>query len=560
MADPTIGKRPGAFLIGGSDCTSYEQDMPPRCRQRLNPTLCWRAAACLCWLGMIVAPLAAPPLRAQSQTATAPTTRETWRHSRYLNFEVISQLPDGDTRQKLREIAAVQRMVAFATGFEFRYELPCLVIFHRNKEAYLQFLPDTDTELAARTARPTAVSARKFLRGTEHTALVHFGDVYQNPYTGGANIVHNIFQQFAPRAPTWYRVGVGNLVRLTDPAVKWNPREYFTTTLQLVPPLSAILSAPLPASDALTINPSLQAPPSALGPFHHAAALFVHYGLFGDGGRHRASMLAFVRRSADGGGDEADFQACFGVGHDEIRARLRRYMESPAFAAVSLLEERRRLTAGLPTPTLREATVAQYARIKGDARILAGYSGDARREFMAAYDQGARDPELLGALGILEASAGPAGHARPFLQAAADAGVRRPMVHLELARMLYRDMRAVGDKSRVTRVQAAPVLAALEKARALKPPLAAVYQCYAVLLAEISEPLTSAELALLDDAPVHFPRDTELIFAAAKLKRDHGDVAGAAQLLGAGLRTATIGNRAKLERLRASLPAASAAP
>jgi hypothetical protein len=103
---------------------------------------------------------------------------ESWRYGRIDGFEILSQLGDASTRKQVRDIAAVRQMVNFAAGFDDRYSQPCLLIFHRDKAAYLSFLPASDTVLAERTSRPTAVNARKFLRGTEQTALVHFGDMW----------------------------------------------------------------------------------------------------------------------------------------------------------------------------------------------------------------------------------------------------------------------------------------------------------------------------------------------------------------------------------------------
>lgn len=501
----------------------------------------------------LVAAAASVSLAASSQ----PQSNEGWRYGRIEGFEVLSQLGDATTRRQVRDIAAVRRMIDHATGFDARYSQPCLLIFHRDKARYLSFLPASDTELAARTQSPTAVSARKFLRGTEQTALVHFGDIYQNPYAGGAAIVHNIFQQIAPRPPVWFRVGVGNLIRLTDPEITWNPRGYYTRTLQLLPPMHELLAMPLPASHALTISPDPDAPDSALGAMHHAAALFVHYGLYGEGGRHREKMIAFVRRAAEGPVDEAAFVACFGMDHAAMHMALREYMRSPGFGEVDLIAERKKQLAGLPTLELRAASLAEVARIEGEARIMAGYGGDAHRQFTQAHQAGERDPQLLASLGIAECGVRATDRARPLLEAAAAAGVPRPMLYLQLARLRYSEMKASAVAgTRVPRAEAAPVLAVLEKARALQPPAAEVYQCFVVLFADLADPLTTAELAIIDEAARLFPRDAELIFAGAKAKRDHGDAAGAAELIERGLAaTNNTGVRARFERLRGTLTA-----
>lgn len=481
---------------------------------------------------------------------------EGWRYGRVEGFEVLSQHGDSMTRRQVREILAVRRTIDFALGFEARYSQPCLLIFHRDKARYLTFLPAEDAELAGRTQSPTAISARKFLRGTEQTALVHYGDIYSDPYTANATIVHNIFQQITPRPPVWFRVGVGNLLRVSDPMVRWNPGKYFAQVLQVIPPLPEIFATPLPPSQALSINLALNDTEEALGPFHHAAALFVHYGLFADGGSHRKSMADFVRLAAEGLTDEATFVACFGQDFATMRTTLRDYMRSPAFTAVNLAAERKKLRADLPALELRTATPAEVARIEGEARAMAGYGGDAHRQFQAAYDAGERDPALLASLGLAECFMLAPERGKPLLEIAAAANVPRPMLYLQLARLRYAAMRAAqpSPETRVTRETAAPILGMLEKARALQPPLAQVYQCFAVLYNDLAEPLTPGDLACLDEGVRHFPRDTELLYAGAKLKRDHGDVTGAAQLIERGMRDSNdSGTRAKFERLRGTL-------
>ena len=487
----------------------------------------------------------------------AAAVSEKWRHGRCENFEILSQLRDSETREQVRTIMAVQRMVDFATGFERRYSQPCLVIFHRTKEGYVEFLPVGDEVLAERTLRPTAVSARKFLRGVEQTALVYYGDAHENPYNGGAFIIHNIFQQIAPRPPVWFRIGVGNLIRVTDPDFKWNPRAFFSQSLLLLPSLDELFAMPLPSAEDLTINPDPDAPAAKLAPLHHYAALFMHWALFSENGRFHGPLKAFVRSAALGVVDEAEFKRCFGLSYEEARDTLRHYLNSPSMRAVNLFAERKKQLATIPGLELRDATAAEIGRIKGEARIMAGYPADARREFALAQERGAPDPALLASIGLSDMAGAATAAARPKLESAAAANIQRPLLYLQLARIRHTEMRStIGGQTKLSRAQMRPVLEPLLKARALKPPLAEVYHCFVVLFAEFSEPLTPAELALIDEGVREFPRDIELIYAGAKLKRDQGDAAGAAHLVTQGLRTSNDPkNQARFERLQATLVA-----
>lgn len=462
--------------------------------------------------------------------AHIPSTPERWHYAQAGIYEILSQNSDADTLRQASEILFVDsfvRSVLRHGDFTRRYSQPCLLIFHRTRERYLEFIPAANVGATARSLDAMGLSARRFLRGTEQTALVHIGNLYSNPYAGGSAIVHNIFQQYEPRAPTWFRVATGNLIRIMDPELVWNPRRQFTGLLQRrdLLPMHDLVNGPLPPPRDLIINLDPNAPPSDLEPWHHQITLFAHWGLFGADEERRRQFDLYIRRSSEQPMTEALFRECFGMDYEEMRTVLRDYLGSREFASISLIAERQRHLAGLPRLALQDATPGQSGRIKAEARIMAGYGGDARRELLTAHRHDPNDPELLGSLGISETGAsGVSGPALAMLEAAVAADSQRPLVYIQLSRLRHPALMAMaGPDGRYTRAQAEPVLAPLLRAHRLKPASAQLYQCLAVLYAGLSDPLRPDEIAILDEGVRAFPRDRALQQVANRLRLAQSD-------------------------------------
>ncbi|OHE89471.1 MAG: hypothetical protein A3G75_04905 [Verrucomicrobia bacterium RIFCSPLOWO2_12_FULL_64_8] len=463
---------------------------------------------------------------AGARGARIASTPEPWRYAQAGKFEILSQISDLDMLRQLNEVLFVDSFVASALrdDFDRRYSLPCLLIFNQSQDRYLDFIRADNVEITKRALVATGMTGRRFLRGNEQTALVHIGNHYRNPYVGGASIVHNVFQQYAPRAPIWFRVGVGNLIRVMDPGVSWNPRRSFGHLFmrQDLLPMHELVNGPLPPAHDLIIDPEANARASETARWHHQITLFTHWGLFGaEEGRCR-QFDRYVRRASEEPMTESLFRECFGIGYEEMRQVLRSYLGSRAFSSVNLTAERHKHLAALPRLAPRDATPGQVGRIKAEARIMSGYNGEAHRELLATHRRDPDDPELLGSLGISEMSvAGRADAALPMLERAAAAGSQRPLVHLQLSRARHPALLAqAGPDGHYTCAQVAPVLEPLLAAYALRPVSAQLYQFLAVLYAGLSDPLTDNELAILEEGVRAFPRDRALLQAVEDLKRN----------------------------------------
>ncbi len=193
---------------------------------------------------------------------------------------------------------------------------------------------------------------------------------------------------------------------------------------------------------------------------------FVHWGLYGDQGKHQTAFLTFVQRLEKEPVSEALFKECFKKTYRDMELTIRGYVQftSHKVAGVQALKGEK-----LPVPPpfeLRDATEAEVGRIKGDALRLAGHEDAAHLALIAPYIRGERDPQLLAALGLQERAAGEPVRARKFLEAAVRAKAVRPHAYLELARLRFAEAAAhpeAGDK--FSAQQTAAILTVLFAAR-----------------------------------------------------------------------------------------------
>jgi hypothetical protein len=286
---------------------------------------------------------------------------------------------------------------------------------------------------------------------------------------------------------------------------------------------------------------------------------FVHWGLYGDEGRHQKAFLTFLTRLGREPLTEALFQDCFKQNYTQMQETLVSYIEITRVKIAGVRTSKGERLPGPPALELREASEAEAARIHGDALRLAGNLAEARSVLATPYIRGDRDPPLLAALGLLERAAGDDGRARKFLEAAATGKVLRPRAHLELARMYFAEVTAhpAAPGGRLDADQTAAVLRPLFTALVQPPPLADVYVLVAETWARSAVSPAPQNIAVLDDGVRWFPRHAALVCATAEQKARVGLAAEAAALVTLGLKTvgADAALRGKLEALRATLPA-----
>jgi hypothetical protein len=268
---------------------------------------------------------------------------------------------------------------------------------------------------------------------------------------------------------------------------------------------------------------------------------------------------------------ETLFKECFGLDYAAVTDQLRNYLQ-PALNETVTLRTPRPIT--VPPIVLRDATAGEISRIKGElARLEVNYVRElypeltpryleqARRSLRSAYDKGDRDPQLLASLGLCETDAGQDEAARPWLQAAVDAGVVRPMAYFELARLEFAQLTAGRPDYRPLPEEIAPILALLAKARAQSPKIPAVYELYTTILIRSNVALRPKAIANLDEAVHLFPRRVRLLQLVAMLQAMNSRFDVAKQLIDQGLLYSTDpAQRKKLVELRAAITQDEAGP
>ena len=296
-------------------------------------------------------------------------------------------------------------------------------------------------------------------------------------------------------------------------------------------------------------------------------ALFARWGIFAAEGRHRDGFWRLVAASAARPVDEALFRECLGLGFAEARAELAWYLP------LAITEEATRPVPPLVPPrlTLRPATTAEVARVRGDwergeAALLAGshpeiaarYSAQAGRTLRGAHAADPADPELAAVLGLLEFESGDNARALELLTAATADGRARPRAWFTLAHLRLLEKGPAGrGRAPLTAAEAAPILGPLEEAWKQEPAMAVTYELLAELWRRCPELPRETTLARLREGQARFPRDLRLAFALLRACVERGDRAGAVGIIDAALPFATDpATRERLQRTRDALAAA----
>ncbi len=283
---------------------------------------------------------------------------------------------------------------------------------------------------------------------------------------------------------------------------------------------------------------------------------FVHWGLYGDNGKHQQAFITFIQRIEKEPVSEVLFKECFKKSYKDMELTIRGYVEFTSHKIAGIQAVKGQKLPQPPPFELRDATEAEVGRIKGDVFRLAGHDAAAHAAMIAPYIRGERDPQLLAALGLQEKAAGDNARARKFLEAAAQAKAVRPRAYLELARMRFADAvdhPAAGEM--FSGNQVANVLTPLFTARSQPPPLAEVYEVIGETWAHSAVTPAAAHLAVLDEGVRLFPRNAALVYQDAALKLKAGLVTEAGSLADLGLRIAPdAATRERFQTLKAAVP------
>lgn len=303
--------------------------------------------------------------------------------------------------------------------------------------------------------------------------------------------------------------------------------------------------------------------PTALNPLGSTWAkqsyAFVHWGLYGDAGRHQKDFFTFLARLGRETLSEALFRECFQQSYEEMLFTLRRYLEFTRHKVAGIRAEKGQKISEPPPVGLREATEAEVGRLKGETLRLAGKRTAAHTALVTPYRRGQRDPALLAALGIDEANGGDPVKARQLLEAAAGAKVVRPRAYVELARLRLLEAHAQpeGTGGKMSARQTTFILEPLFVAHGQLPALPELYELIGEAWGQSELAPSAAQLAVLDEGVRLFPRNAILVYRDAALQAKIGRVREAESLIRLGLRVTTDeGLRAKFEALTVGLPAA----
>jgi hypothetical protein len=257
--------------------------------------------------------------------------------------------------------------------------------------------------------------------------------------------------------------------------------------------------------------------PAAVWP--QQAYAFVHFCLFGGRGKYQKPLARFLQRLNHEAATESLFQDCFKLSYEQMLTQIHGYQDT---ADYSYLQYRAR-GEGLPLaaePAGREATPAEFGRIKGTVLELAGHSALAHEYLLAPYLRHESDGPLLAALGLWEHRHGNHDRARQLLESAfAGATPLPPEACIELAR--YRSAAAIAQPAaangKLASAQVDDIVAPLLRAHGQPPPLAATYELLAETWQRAEERPAVERVELLIRGAQLYPARFELILNTALL-------------------------------------------
>jgi hypothetical protein len=552
-------------------------------RRRFAPTVivprpCFAAVSTLAWavLACGAAGAPTPPAAAALPTADEPPIElpifevtdsrvlpppERWHYAAIPGFEILSNISERETKRFVRDFLLLQEAVTVLMPALTHTEVavPASLLLCGGGNGFNRFMPVDRGDDIYRTNS-------LFFDDPERAAIVvDFAlselqldvttTVEADPYRGFyREYFRHLIRHQVGHPPAWFEEGLVQLFSAIDFNKKWitfaqigdgfggGKDNDFNQLLaqRALPPFEDLF---LP--ERVSSNPFWAA---------HAYA-FVHMCLYGRGQRYQAAFVKFVERLANEPPTEQLFKECFNKSYKEMALELRGYLEFTDHKYIQLTAKKGHALPEPPPVALRDATEAEAGRITGEVLRLGGHGNDAHLALIAPYIRGAREPQLLAALGLDERVAGHDERAKKFLEAAAQARVVRPRVYLELARLRYAGVTvAEWGGAGLTPAQVSDVLAPLATARRQPPPMAEVFELTADVWSHSAQPPTREDLAVINEGIGFFPRRPLLLARAADLNLHYGDPETARKIITHALRV--VGNspvRLALEQLRDEL-------
>ncbi len=544
-------------------------------------------------------PVNLPPFIVEEASKGPP-----WRYAELPGFEILSRCPDRTTRDLALTHYRLHRLLELLVParLQLTFAVPKAIIFYdealqsaASREVIAAMLKKSAKE-AAVPDYPLSGSGRMGFRGAglvppiarpisflpnlrlwDKDAMTVFAIVREGGFDSDRLVLTRDYVSYllnnrAPALPWWF---VNGVLTLYD-GVEYRPTSLKLGTLPWISDAFAraviqdpkTAPAPLPFAEFFA-----GVPPTGETPDQEdrrkvwlaQSALVVRWALDDRTPEQREAFWDLVAR-ASGGVTPEMFQRCFGVDFATADAQLAAYLPIAVRKDWTLRPAK---PLKPPTLTLRNASDADLARIKGDwERLEVGYvranfpdlAGkyleQARRTLRHAYERDARDPRLLAVLGLCECDAGDDQAAREFLEAAARLGPLRPRAGYELARLRFAaaDAAPEGASHGLSVAQIAHVFTPLFAAREQLPHFPEVYELIGQVWQRAAFRPTRGHLDVLEDGVRLFPRRSPLVLQAATLYAAHGYGTEAAAMVRLGLLVAKDADeRARFTQIEARL-------
>jgi hypothetical protein len=576
--------------------------MPPRSLFHVAPWLISIIVAGHALAQTAEAPVMLPQMTVQANAL--PVKKETWRYARVEGFEVLSNASDGAARDLLRDFLRFRQALVLAwPPADLHLASPASLVLCGKDGNFGAFLPKDrngpDSGIASLTLRRSDMAAIVVDLAARTLSIANadtLGDAAASAAAanaadaaaqiavatqGGNNVaaappgpfdpqvgsipqflidtnrqlyreyLHFVLSHAEPAPPPWLEEGlaqifmridisdrglvVGKLAEPDEKSALANTVEEqdFNVTLnhRSLMPLSEMFA--VAADSAIALHP--------VGSLWSAQCYaFVHYGLYGEKGRHQQAFMNFIGRAAREPVTEKIFKDCFKEDYKSMLLDLRGYIQYTTYKSTEMRLPQRQKLPAVADILFREATPAEIGRIKGEALFMAGNRVAAGETLLNAFRLGERDPQLLAALGLYENAIDDPAAAERYLENATAADVIRPRAYLELAQLhLAAELAAPkAPEGRLSPEQLAEVLRLLFVARAQPPPMPEVYEAIAAAWSHSAVPPTKANLAVLDEGLRIFYRHSDFLYQTAQLELQYGFKTSAAELADIGIRLA----------------------
>jgi hypothetical protein len=539
---------------------------------------------------------------------------ESWRYTTIAGFEILTNASDRATQRLIRDFDMFRQALSYVWPLSNRATQPTSLIICGRGNKF-------DAFVSAGKATPDTGLASLFLKQRDRTAIVidlqsttlnvlnidGLDDLATGTDSGLISVEHDkqLYREYVrfllsgsePRLPAWLEEGLSQIIMRMQFDKRWiefaklEDPNTISAQAAIVAELNAagagedgdaMILPGAPAEDRdfpaalrrrrlvdldrfFAVAHDSREATNVLGNniWAKQAYAFVHMCLYGERGKFQKPFATFVQRLAREPVTEAMFKECFNMTYKQMLMQIRGYCDFTVYEA-KLFQSKKGGPDMITVPpplALRDATQSEIGRIKGEALGLAGHAKAARAELIAPYIRGERDPELLAALGLHERRHGEEERARKFLEAAFTGNAKRPEALLELARFRFADALAkpAGAEGRLSAAQLSSVLDPLLVARQHPPHMMPLYDLVGDAWARAAVKPTREDVKVLIDGAMIFPTRLKLVFQAAVLCFEAGELQPAHALADHGLKFAPDPlTKKRFEDLKESLPPAPA--